>query len=372
MIVPTILTVIELIFVFLFIFTDAIIHDIYFLNSLQHIAWHFGPFSMVFDLYFFGLFGLGIVILYKKFRHNKDHLVKANLLYMLLVIVVGATPASLLSIILPKLGYFDLDWLGPVTEVIWVPILAYSIFKYRQMDIRAAITEVLAIGMTIVFLINIFVPTPDSTLTNVLTFTIFLILALYLIRSALRENIQTEELNNLNATLNQKVLEQTAEVRHAYDLEKKANRDLAKLNETKDQFILITQHHLRTPVTGLRWELESLLAGTYGKISEPVRKALSDTSTAVNRLTRIVDDFLSITALKIGSNILNITSASIKPLLEDVIDELRINIAEMDIKITYPKDLEGWPPLEIDHGKMREVILIVMENGVRYNHKAGQ
>jgi signal transduction histidine kinase len=101
-------------------------------------------------------------------------------------------------------------------------------------------------------------------------------------------------------------------------------------------------------------------------------QALHDTNTSVSRLTRIVDDFLNITALKVGSQILNIETGNLEPLVVDVLHELKIDIENMRLTVEYPKDSTSWPDLEIDAGKVREVLLIIIENAVRYNVTGGQ
>ncbi|MFA6295140.1 MAG: histidine kinase dimerization/phospho-acceptor domain-containing protein [Candidatus Paceibacterota bacterium] len=315
------LIIFEILIFYLIYFTDLIVFGAYVNDSPSGWSWHFGILFFIYEISFLGFFLFGIITLYRKYKKCSDINLKNNLKFMLWVIIVGIIPPSLFCIAFPQFGYFDLDWLGPVTEIIWIPIMSYSIIRYRQMNVRAVVAEVLAIGMTIVFFINIFIQTPLGIWANMGTFVVFLILAIYLIRSILREAEQKELLNHLNNNLEQIVASQTLEIRKSYELEKKARRDLEKLNETKNQFIMITQHHLRTPVTSLRWELEAIGKGSYGKVSSDVAEALHDAKTATDRLTRIVDDFLSITALKAGGNILNIEKANIQPLLRDVFEE---------------------------------------------------
>ncbi|MFA6314785.1 MAG: HAMP domain-containing sensor histidine kinase [Candidatus Paceibacterota bacterium] len=356
---------------YVFLFTNLIIKSVFPLTVSHPWGWYFGSISFIFEIFFFGFFIFGTLILFRKYRICNDLRTKANLKYMLLVIIVGATPPSILSIILPRLGYFDLNWLGTVSEIIWIPIMAYAIFKYRQMDIRAVVTEVLAVGMTVIFFINIFIETPLGILGRIAPFIVFTALAAYLIKGVLRESIQKEKLTFLNLHLEQKVAEQTAEVRTAYDLEKRARKDLEKLNETKDQFIMITQHHLRTPVTGIRWELENMQSGAYGEIGTEYREAVDRMSTATSRLMRIVDDFLSITAIKVGTPILNIEKMSLKPIIDEVLDELNAEITHQNLTVNMETSPEHWPPLMIDRSKIHEVILIVIENAIRYNKNKG-
>ncbi|MBI2053818.1 MAG: GAF domain-containing protein, partial [Candidatus Staskawiczbacteria bacterium] len=64
------------------------------------------------------------------------------------------------------------------------------------------------------------------------------------------ENAQLyDQLKDFNKNLQQKVDEQTKEIREAYEVEKKAKEELQALDKAKNQFLLTIQHHLRTPLT---------------------------------------------------------------------------------------------------------------------------
>jgi len=119
------------------------------------------------------------------------------------------------------------------------------------------------------------------------------------------------------------------------------------------------------------WALDESLKGTYGPIGSELKTVLEDTQAAGKRLMKIVDDFLNITAMKIGTNILDISACSLKPALEDILAELKGEIERLHIKVGYPREDPAWPKLQIDRGKMREVLFIVIENAVRYNREGG-
>ncbi|MCX6718810.1 MAG: HAMP domain-containing sensor histidine kinase [Candidatus Taylorbacteria bacterium] len=239
------------------------------------------------------------------------------------------------------------------------------------MDVRVVATEVLAIGLTTIFFINIFITAPLGIIGRIAIFIVFLVLAAYLIRGVLIESKQREELSRLNSLLSQKVFAQTMEIRAAYETEKAARHDLEKLNESKDQFIMLTQHHMRMPISNIIWELESVISGVCGKISEKTRRALEDAKASAGKLTRIVEDLLYITAFKAGASILDLRKASLKAAIEDGLSELKNDIERMDIAVSYPTDAESWPELAIDEKKIREAIFTVLENAVRYNRQNG-
>ncbi len=359
-----------ILFFYLYFFTNTLISEVFEIGGIGHWAWNFGGLHLLFDLLFYCLWASALYKIFKTYRVAVGGL-RTNLKNMFLALFLGIIPPSITNILLPTLGIFNFIWFGPVTSFIWVSIVAYSIIKYRQMNVKTVAAEVLALGMTIIFFINIFVNVSAGILIRIIIFSVFIILGIYLIYVSLKEAAQREQLHSLNSHLSEKVAEQTHEIKKAYEMEKKARRDLEKLNETKDQFIMITQHNLRTPVTSIRWELESILSGDHGEISKELRDTLVDTNSSVLRLIRIVDDFLNITALKVGSQILNISSENMRPLLESVLRELKIDIESMHVTINYPKNTDAWPQVKIDKSKIQEVLLIIIENAVRYNIEHG-
>ena len=360
-----------LIFAYLYLLTAYMNTGVTNIGGNGHWAWNFGPLHLIFDITFSILWIISLINLYRTYQSSTGNL-KSNLKNMFWAMMLGIIPPTMANIILPTFGYYSINWIGPISSAIWVFIIAYSIIRYRQMNVRTVVTEVLAVGMTVIFFVNIFVSESFGLTGRVVAFASFLILAAYLIRGVLRESKQREELDDLNRNLNQKVTEQTVEIRKSYEAEKKARVELEKLNDAKNQFIMITQHHLRTPLTSLTWGLESILNGAKGAIEPQIRQTIEGVKTSADRLMTIVNDFLNITAIKIGTNILDISEKSLKPAIEDILHELHGDIERMHITVTYPKDDAIWPELKVDYGKMRESLFIVVENAVRYNREGGK
>jgi len=128
---------------------------------------------------------------------------------------------------------------------------------------------------------------------------------------------------------------------------------------------------MRSPVSCMKYELESLISGAYGKVSGKMKTALEETRSFADRLTRIIEDLLHITAFKASTNILSFTKTSFKSAVEDSISELKNEIKRSNIAVTYPQGDDNWPELMMDQGKIREAIFTIIENAVRYNLKNG-
>jgi len=103
----------------------------------------------------------------------------------------------------------------------------------------------------------------------------------------------------LKGNLEKKIVEQTAGVKKAYEVERNARIELEELYKGKDKFILATQHHLRTPLTIIRGYLDNLrssaglppeaklvfdrMSGLTEVVSESINELLRTTEIKVNK-----------------------------------------------------------------------------------------
>ena len=216
---------------------------------------------------------------------------------------IAVIPASLTNIILPRLGIFDFIWLGPFTFIGWVSLVSYSIARFRQMNVRAMFAEVLLFVMGAVLFINIFVTETLGSFVRATIFGVFLLISYFFIKSILGEREQKEQLTtltaqlkDLNEHLEEKVEEQTVEIRQAYEVEKKARVDLEKLNQEKDRFLLATQHNLRTPLTVVKGYIDAALQEE--KDAGP-KDYLEKASKASNEMVSLLNNVLEVAETRV-------------------------------------------------------------------------
>jgi signal transduction histidine kinase len=251
---------------YLILRTDIITTGTFPVEGITRWGIGYGPLWFLFDIFFDATFVGGLVIMYRKYKRTKNQEEKRSLNFMFWSMTIAVIPISLTNIILPRLGIFDFIWFGPFTFIGWVSLVSYSIARFRQMNVRAMFAEVLLLVMGAVLFINIFVAETLGFVARTVIFVVFLLISYFFIKSVLREREQKEqlgalsaELKDLNEHLEEKVKEQTIEIRQAYEIEKKARVDLQKLNEEKDRFLLATQHNLRTPLTVVKGYIDAAL-----------------------------------------------------------------------------------------------------------------
>ena len=152
---------------------------------------------------------------------------------------------------------------------------------------------------------------PRDTRIDIFLVVGLFVVGLFLIRSILSESKQKRllagvnkkldsanaDLNNLNEHLEQRVAEQTVEVRRAYEVEKTARIELEELDKAKDQFVLSTQHNLRTPLTIIKGYLETMKddKSISAKSKAPVERMVQ----AADTLSKFMNELLQITELNI-------------------------------------------------------------------------
>lgn len=366
-----ILVVIGVVFFILYFFTSQIIYEVFPFDGIQHWGWTFGLFQRLFDVTFYGLWVSILMNTYRRWKRAQEVSQRTNLRYMFWGLLLGIIPPVVLNVFLPGIGYFRLNWVGPIASAVWIYIIGYSIIKYRQMDVRAFTAEVLAVSMAALMFINIFTNLPFGIYGRALLFLAFAVLVYFLIKNIVTVSVQREELADLTQNLQKRVDEQTKEIRRAYEVEKHARIELQQLNQNKNDFIIITQHHLRTPLAQIRWYANSIASGLYGTVSAELGNAVSRIDNASEKLIRTLNNFLGVVQMKIGVKFLTIESLALKPIIEKLLDEFSSEIEKKRLTVTFPEHDSDWPPVRVDTERIKDALAILIDNAVQYNHEGG-
>lgn len=91
----------------------------------------------------------------------------------------------------------------------------------------------------------------------------------------------------------------------------------------KNEFVSITAHQLRTPLSSIKWVLKMLLEGDLGMISKEQRNYLEKTYKDNERIIRLVNDLLNVTRIEEGRLIYKLEKENIVNLLKEVIESFK-------------------------------------------------
>src|SRR5690606_4858412 len=165
-------------------------------------------------------------------------------------------------------------------------------------------------------------------------------------------------IQQFNITLQQKIDDATKKLRHA-------NEKLKEMDQTKDDFISMASHQLRTPLTSVKGYISMVIEGDAGKISATQRKLLDQAFVSSQRMVYLIADLLNVSRLKTGKFIIEPKEVNLADVVEGEIAQLTETAKGRDLELTYKKP-KDFPSLMLDETKIRQVIMNFADNAIYY------
>ena len=328
---------------YLLFFTDYIIGNI--IDNSYKINNGYVFYALAVIFYFI----IGFVFLLIQIKKSHNPVQKAQTQYVLIGSLIASTLAIIPDLILPYFGFFDYTWLGPIFTLIMVVSLFIAMLRYDLFNIKLIFTEITSLSIVIALLIEIFFVKSISEL--ILKVTVLIILTVFsylLIKSVYREINQRERIEVL-----------------AKDLQK-ANDRLRELDKQKSEFVSFATHQLRAPLTAMKGYASLILEGDLGKLSRDIRGAISRIYDSSNTLTNIVDDYLNISRIELGTMKYSFEMIDLKELLTNVIAELKPNIEKSKLSFSLNVDNDKKYMIYADKDKFKQIVANLVDNSIKY------
>ncbi|MCK5413233.1 MAG: hypothetical protein KAI57_02550 [Candidatus Pacebacteria bacterium] len=207
--------------------------------------------------------------------------------------------------------------------------------------------------------------------------------ALLFIGTKIEKNITERDKNILfmfsshigNAVENARLYEQTS--RQIKELAKLnndlggANSRLKELLEMKNEFLHITSHQLRTPLTAIRGMVSMWAEGDFDSLSEKEKKNMvKRILVSTDRLNNITNDMLDALELEGGFLKFQFKSVSLKNILKETINTLKPNFDEKGIYLRLSFDSKIIN-VEVEPNYIRQVFMNTIDNACKYTKKGG-
>jgi signal transduction histidine kinase len=176
---------------------------------------------------------------------------------------------------------------------------------------------------------------------------------------AVENSLRYDEVERFNETLSERVEEATKELRMS-------NKRLKQMDQTKDEFISLTSHQLRTPLTTVKGYISMLLDGDAGELNPQQRRLLEEAFNSSQRMVHLISDFLNISRIQTGKFEIELSETDLSEVLDEEIDQLRQSAASRGITLQYERPSE-FPLIQIDESKIRQVIMNFIDNAIYYS-----
>ncbi len=153
--------------------------------------------------------------------------------------------------------------------------------------------------------------------------------------------------------------------------QKKLEIDTLKANEAyRKEFLQNLSHELKTPIFAIQGYVDTLQDGAI-KNEELSTRFLSNASKNIERLVNLIRDLDEITKLESGEQILYKENFVIQDLIKEVFDSLSVLAHNKHIKKGIKKGCEFPITVFGDKEKIRQVLINLTENAIKYGKQHG-
>lgn len=151
---------------------------------------------------------------------------------------------------------------------------------------------------------------------------------------------------------------------------KRSNEKLKQMDETKDEFISMASHQLRTPLTAVKGYLSMVLEGDTGKVAPNQRELLDQAYISAQRMVYLIADLLNVSRLRTGKFVIDLTDCNLADIVAGEVNQLQETAKSRNLELNYKKP-DGFPTLQLDETKIRQVVMNFVDNAIYYTPSGG-
>ncbi|HEU0294292.1 MAG TPA: HAMP domain-containing sensor histidine kinase [Anaerolineales bacterium] len=205
-----------------------------------------------------------------------------------------------------------------------------------------------------------------------LTFVVMLITVAWGIRSVRRMSVPLDNLLEASGKVAEGDFSARVEERGPPEVRAltRGFNSMAERLQTNDQqrraMLADLSHELRTPITVIQGNVEGILDGLYPADELRLRSIMEETQI----LSRLVDDLRTLALAESGSLKLKRELTDLAELIRDTMAGFEAQVREKDLQVDLV--LDEMEEIEIDPLRIREVLMNLLSNAVRYTPNQGQ
>lgn len=150
-----------------------------------------------------------------------------------------------------------------------------------------------------------------------------------------------------------------------------ANEKLKQVDKLKDEFVSLTSHELRTPMTVIKSYVWLLMEGKTGELTDQQKEYLRRTYDSTTRLINMVNDMLNISRIESGRFTINPKPMNIASLAKEVVAEMQSKSQELGIHLLVTVPQVEPPQITADSDRIKQVLINLIGNSLKFTPKDG-
>lgn len=144
-----------------------------------------------------------------------------------------------------------------------------------------------------------------------------------------------------------------------------------EIENSKNEFVALASHQLRTPLSATNWYTELLADGDAGDVNDEQKMYLEEIAKANRRMNSMVNDLLNISRLELGTFSVKPSPTNVIEVTEKILEELIVRVNQK--KITLEKNYHPNLPLIQADPKLLDICIEnLLTNAVKYTPDGGK
>jgi signal transduction histidine kinase len=264
----------------------------------------------------------------------------------------------------------------------------------RKLTLLFIIVGLIAPSMAIFYFYNISVTsfseslsTNQALLLRTIAITIIILIAIntgivgFFISRSISKPIKdlyyaTKEVEkgNYKVKLDIKTCDEIEELAHAFNKttasQSRLQEERKEIDSAKTEFLSITSHELRSPMTPMKAQLQMLKEGYFGKLSKKQKDSLDIVIRNADRLDRIIVDFLDISRIEAARLKFNFQETDIVELIKSTSKFMEAYAKEKNL--TLVENVDTLPVIEVDPDRLSQVLRNLINNAIKFSPENGK
>ena len=145
---------------------------------------------------------------------------------------------------------------------------------------------------------------------------------------------------------------------------------IKEIDEMKDNFVSMTSHELKTPLTAVNGYLD-LLKSAQKKLNKDEIHYLDNIQKSINHLRSLVEDILEVSRIEQGRISYDYVEVSVSKIASEIVDSLSNKAQEKKLELNYRNEIssEEKDLVSVDPDRLNQIMINLVGNSIKYTEK---